>query len=177
MAGTAVGTTAGVGAGPGSSLAVRPMVTADAMCGDWSRLPGVPAGGSSMAAIEPRSLGKWPPAAKAGGACRFQFAGTWMFSCNFYDKPMQLTPERKPFQPRRLGSASIDCDQRANVMNSRINDDSEQIDRKTSRSICDAVGQQLQQHLRPVREMPSDLEHLMDELRRRDTNSRWMTTN
>jgi hypothetical protein len=62
-------------------------------------------------------------------------------------------------------------------MNSRINDASEQIDRKTSRSICDAVGQQLQQDLRPVREIPSDLEHLMDELRRRDTNGRRMTSN
>ena len=62
-------------------------------------------------------------------------------------------------------------------MNSHANDDSEQIDRKTSRSICDAVGQQLQQDLRPAREMPSDLEHLMDELRRRDTNGRRMTSN
>src|SRR6202048_5434836 len=35
------------------------------------------------------------------------------------------------------------------VMNSRITDDSEQMDRKTSRSICDAVGEQLQQNLRP----------------------------
>ena len=34
-------------------------------------------------------------------------------------------------------------------MNSRINDDVEQIDRKTSRSICDAVGERLQQNMRP----------------------------
>ncbi len=34
-------------------------------------------------------------------------------------------------------------------MTSRINDDSEQIDHKTSRSICDAVGERLQQNLRP----------------------------
>ena len=35
------------------------------------------------------------------------------------------------------------------VMNSHT-DNSEGIDRKTSRSICDAVGERLQQHLRPL---------------------------
>jgi hypothetical protein len=54
-------------------------------------------------------------------------------------------------------------------MNSRISDSSEGIDRKTSRSICDAVGERLQQDLRPESLHPSShLEHLMDELRRRD---------
>ena len=33
-------------------------------------------------------------------------------------------------------------------MNGRTTDSSEQIDRKTSRSICDAVGERLQQSLR-----------------------------
>ena len=55
------------------------------------------------------------------------------------------------------------------AMNSRINDDSEGIDRKTSRSICDAVGERLQQSLRPdTSGLSSHLQHLMDELRRRD---------
>jgi hypothetical protein len=54
-------------------------------------------------------------------------------------------------------------------MNSRISDDGEHIDRKTSRSICDAVGERLQQNLRPESLRPSThLEHLMDELRKRD---------
>jgi hypothetical protein len=54
-------------------------------------------------------------------------------------------------------------------MNSRINDNSEQVDRKTSRSICDAVGERLQQNLRPESLRPSShLQHLVDELRRRD---------
>ncbi len=54
-------------------------------------------------------------------------------------------------------------------MNSRTNDDSETIDRKTSRSICDAVGERLQQNLRPeTSRLSSYLEHLMDELRKRD---------
>ena len=47
-------------------------------------------------------------------------------------------------------------------------DDSEQIDRRTSRSICDAVGERLQQSLRPEPRLTSHLEHLMDELRKRD---------
>jgi hypothetical protein len=52
-------------------------------------------------------------------------------------------------------------------MNSRT-DNSEQIDRKTSRSICDAVGERLQQDLRPDCSPSSHLQHLIDELRRRD---------
>jgi hypothetical protein len=52
-------------------------------------------------------------------------------------------------------------------MNSRITNQSEQIDRKTSRSICDAVGERLQQNLR-LGPPSSHLRHLMDELRLRD---------
>jgi hypothetical protein len=54
-------------------------------------------------------------------------------------------------------------------MNSRISDDGEQIDRKTSRSICDAVGERLQKSLPQPSRLSSHLEHLMDELRRRDS--------
>lgn len=46
--------------------------------------------------------------------------------------------------------------------------DSEQIDRRTSRSICDAVGERLQQTLRPDPRLPTHLEQLMAELRKRD---------
>jgi hypothetical protein len=54
-------------------------------------------------------------------------------------------------------------------MNSRIDEISETIDRATSRSICDAVGERLQQSLRPEALQPSShLEHLIDEMRRRD---------
>ena len=64
------------------------------------------------------------------------------------------------------------------VMNRRITDDSEQIDRKTSRSICDAVGEQLQQTLRPESSrLSSHLQHLMDELRRRDNEGRLQSSN
>ena len=51
---------------------------------------------------------------------------------------------------------------------SRINNDSEQIDRKTSRAVCDGVGERLQQYMRPETTLPTHLEQLMDELRRRE---------
>jgi len=58
-------------------------------------------------------------------------------------------------------------------MDSRITDQSEQIDRKTSRSICDGVGERLRRDLRPDSLRPSSyLQHLMDELRRRDDEIR-----
>ena len=45
----------------------------------------------------------------------------------------------------------------------------QQVDRKTSRSICDALGERLKQELRPESSQPSSyLQHLIDELRRRD---------
>lgn len=46
--------------------------------------------------------------------------------------------------------------------------DSEQIDRRTSRSICDAVGERLQQSLRPEPRLPTHLEQLLNELERHD---------
>lgn len=46
--------------------------------------------------------------------------------------------------------------------------DSEQIDRRTSRSICDAVGERLQQSLRPESRLPTHLEYLLNELRKHD---------
>jgi len=64
------------------------------------------------------------------------------------------------------------------VMNSRITDNSEQIDRKTSRSICDAIGEQLQRTLRPESShLSSHLQHLMDELRKRDSDDRFRSSN
>jgi hypothetical protein len=58
-------------------------------------------------------------------------------------------------------------------MNSRINDTSETIDRTTTRSICDAVGERLQRDLRPEALHPSShLAHLMDKLRQRDHETR-----
>ena len=56
------------------------------------------------------------------------------------------------------------------AMDSRITNQSEQIDRKTSRSICDAVGERLQQDLR-LGPPSSHLRHLMDELRQRDNEN------
>jgi hypothetical protein len=50
-----------------------------------------------------------------------------------------------------------------------LNESSEEIDRPTSRSICRAIGERLQQNLRPENsELPSGLRNLMEEMRRRD---------
>ena len=63
-------------------------------------------------------------------------------------------------------------------MNSRISNQSEEIDRKTSRSICDAVGERLQQNLPPEpAHLSSHLQHLLDELRKRDNDGRPMSSN
>jgi hypothetical protein len=56
-------------------------------------------------------------------------------------------------------------------MNSPTNSQNEQIDHKTSRSICDAVGERLQQSVRPDNSPSSHLQHLMDELRKRDNEA------
>ena len=53
-------------------------------------------------------------------------------------------------------------------MNSRISNHSEQLDRKTCRSICDAVGERLQQFMRPETELSPRLQQLINELRRRE---------
>ena len=53
-------------------------------------------------------------------------------------------------------------------MDHRISSEFEQIDSKTSRSICNAVGERMQQSLRPDYSPSPRLQQLMDELRRRD---------
>ena len=52
-------------------------------------------------------------------------------------------------------------------------DNSEQIDHRTSRSICDAVGERLQKDLRPERsDLSPRLRELLNELRQRDDTGR-----
>jgi hypothetical protein len=46
--------------------------------------------------------------------------------------------------------------------------DREDIDRRTSRAICDAVGERLQQSLRLENRLTPYLQYLMDELKKRD---------
>jgi len=58
-------------------------------------------------------------------------------------------------------------------MNSRITNNTGSIDYKTSRSICDAIGERLQQSLRPeTSRLSPHLRRLMDELQRRDAEDR-----
>ena len=52
-------------------------------------------------------------------------------------------------------------------------DNSDQMDYKTSRSICDAVGERLQKDLRPERsDLSPRLRELLNELRQRDDTAR-----
>jgi hypothetical protein len=54
-------------------------------------------------------------------------------------------------------------------MNWHFSDSGDTIDRQTSRSICEGVGEALQQSLRPeTSRLSPRLQNLMDELRRRD---------
>jgi hypothetical protein len=53
-------------------------------------------------------------------------------------------------------------------MKSASADAIEQLDPKSSRSICDAVGERLQQALHPDSGISPYLQHLVDELRKRD---------
>jgi hypothetical protein len=56
-------------------------------------------------------------------------------------------------------------------MGDRIDDNSEPIDGKTSRSICRAVAERLQESLRPEpSRLPSHLQNLLDEIRRHEAD-------
>jgi hypothetical protein len=57
-------------------------------------------------------------------------------------------------------------------MNAQADNDFEILDHKTSRSICDAVGERLQQFMRPDQVLSDRLQQLLDELRRRDFRGR-----
>jgi len=58
------------------------------------------------------------------------------------------------------------------TMNNRINNECEQLDHRTCRSICDAVGERLQQNIRPEPALSPHLQHLVDELHRRHDEPR-----
>jgi hypothetical protein len=58
-------------------------------------------------------------------------------------------------------------------MNGQFGEGGNMMDRQTSRSICDGVGEALQQSLRPdMSRLSPRLQNLMDELRRRDNWNR-----
>jgi len=58
-------------------------------------------------------------------------------------------------------------------MNAQSIHNTDMIDGKTSRSICNAVGERLQQNLRPdFSRLPDRLRQLMDALRRQDSEVR-----
>lgn len=54
-------------------------------------------------------------------------------------------------------------------MNSTSNHGLQALDRQTSRSICDAIGERLQKSLRPEAAPSERLQQLLDEFRRRES--------
>jgi len=68
-----------------------------------------------------------------------------------------------PLKPRQVELAK-----RYAMTTPRIENDPNQLDHKTCRSICDAVGERLQQSMRPEPSLSSRLQQLLDELRRRE---------
>ena len=82
---------------------------------------------------------------------------------------------RKPISPLRLDPSiasslanAVGVEPVETAMEARNNSDIEQIDHKTCVSICDAIGERLQQRLRPDTDLSPRLRELVDELRRRD---------
>ena len=57
-------------------------------------------------------------------------------------------------------------------MIARLDHDDEPIDHKTARSICDAIGERLQQSMRPEPALSDRLQHLLNELRRHEALGR-----
>lgn len=52
------------------------------------------------------------------------------------------------------------------------NNESEQLDRATSTSICKAIGDRLLQHMGPESPIPSSLQRLIDEMHRQETRGK-----
>jgi len=91
-------------------------------------------------------------------------------SFDFYEKRMQSSEARNNSAADDLVFMS---DQReTELLMTGLNESSEEIDRPTTRSICRAIGERLQQNLRPEdSELPSGLRNLMEELRRQDRHN------
>jgi hypothetical protein len=93
---------------------------------------------------------------------------------HFRYKRTQSIPERKQFPFHRLDPVRIQTGIEAElVVNGETRNNGQRIDRTMSWSILEAVGEQLQQSLRPEpSRLPPHLQNLMDELRRRDNLER-----
>jgi hypothetical protein len=96
-----------------------------------------------------------------------------LFSQHFRRLGMRSSHKGKQFPLKRLVQhLNHEGSKRKTIMHSRITNSSELIDHKTSRSICDAVGERLQQSLRPdSSDLSPYLQQLMDELRKQDDES------
>ena len=85
------------------------------------------------------------------------------------DRPMTAKPKSDlRLDPAQLTRTARRNSPKSHAMIAQSNRDFDQIDHKTCRSICDAVGERLQQSMRPEPGLTSHLQQLMDELRRRE---------
>jgi hypothetical protein len=136
----------------------------------WRQLPLGLVGMADTAEIAGKAAG----IAVIGTDRTSRWPGQWDDGCY-----MRSAVPRNHLQPDELVRCHHNIDYEAELaMNSRITETSEQIDRETSRLICDAVGDRLQQSLRPEGSaLPTYLEHLMDELRKQEASSRQMPPN
>jgi len=169
VVGTA-GITALAGVLQASMLVGLPItVTAAVMCADWSQHRGVPAGAWSIAATDHRRASSRKAPARTG-AFHVCPNGTtrrfwWDFPCK--SGPIRCWQETISVS-RTWSSANNSSGIEAKLVND--GDGTQTIDRNTSWSICEAVGEHLQQSLRPERSrLPPRLQTLLDELRRRES--------
>jgi hypothetical protein len=144
-----------------------------AMCGDWSRPRGGLAGAWSIAATEQGlpdpHVKKLRPLA-AGAFVPF------LLSLKICQSGAKRAGKRKQISLQRLGTPSPDRTKSQGmepVMKSPNANHIESLDGQSSQSICEAVGERLQQTLRPnSTDMSSYLRDLMDKLRKRDEEDR-----
>jgi hypothetical protein len=85
-------------------------------------------------------------------------------------KNPQITGNKFQFEDLVRRNLIVIIRARERVMKIRYADDTdiEPLDPRASRSICEAVGERLQQALRPDSQMSPHLQYLVDELRRRE---------
>jgi hypothetical protein len=98
---------------------------------------------------------------------------------NASDSPNFIETSLKARESDKIGnnfgrSDLVSCQQATRTkseraMRDRIDEQQEQIDRATSASICDAIGERLRRNLAPeVSTLPTRLQQLLDEMQRQD---------
>jgi hypothetical protein len=96
-------------------------------------------------------------------------ANSWIFDSN---RLKSINLETIPARPTCFGVFQRQRARSGNLMQNQITDSEEHIDRTTTASICNAIGERLRQNLRPESTaLPSRLQALLDEMRHQDRQS------